>query len=165
MFEQRLRQAIRAALGSRARLAAMRIDVDDMAGLNGVVGRGFADRVLRQAAARMARVLGPRGSLARLREDDFAAFTPVGDFAAAGELAQALLEACRAPYLLGGVSARATVSVGIALYPLHARECAALLRRAEKALHGAKALGGDRYFACPATCCAGTGRRPRTGRA
>ncbi len=160
-FEERLMQAIRAASDSRAVLAAMRIDLDRMQVLNDLLGRDLSDRVLREAASRIARVLGPRVALARLQEDDFAAFALVDGLDAALSLASAVLAACRLPYVLGCVSVRATVSVGIALYPLHARDCAGLLAGAEDALRQAKLAGRNR---CCATCSGGTARPPRRGR-
>lgn len=163
-FEQRLAVAMRKARPHTS-LAVMVIDVDRMHAVNGLLGRDLGDRVLHEAAARMARSLGPGVPLARLQEDDFAAFAVVADRAAAARLAIAIVEACRAPYLLGCVTVTATASVGVALWPLDARDCGWLLWRSERALQNAKLLGGNRCFPGGATCCAGTGRPPRTARA
>lgn len=163
-FEERLTHAIRAAGGSRGALAAMIIDLDRMQDVNALLGRELGDRVLREGAARIARALGPRIPLARLQEDDFAAFAVVADLAAATRLADAVLGECRAPYVLGCVSVKATASIGIALWPLDAPDCAGLLARADDALYRAKIAGRDRCFPGSATCSGGTARRPRRAR-
>lgn len=144
-FEERLARAIGAAR-PHVKLAAMVIDLDRMDAVNGLLGRDLGDRVLHEAAARIARALGPGVPLARLQEDDFAAFAMVADRAAAARLAESVLEACRAPYVIGCVSVTATASAGVALWPTDAAECAELVLRAEDALQSAKLLGGNRCF-------------------
>jgi diguanylate cyclase (GGDEF)-like protein len=163
-FEQRLAEAMRKAR-SRGPLAVMAVDVDRMHAVNGLLGRDLGDRVLREAAARMARALGPAVPLARLQEDDFAAFAAVEDRAAATKLATAIVDACRSPYVVGCVSVSATVSVGVALWRADAADLAELLMRAEDALQSAKPLGGSRAFPGVPTCSGGTDPRPRTARA
>lgn len=161
-FEQRL-AAVARKTGPHASLAVLVVDLDRMHAVNGLLGRDLGDRVLHEAAARIARVLGPGVPLARLQEDDFAAFATVDDRAAAARLAGAVVEACRSPYLLGCVTVGATASAGVALWPADATDCTELLQRAEDALLTAKLLGGNRSFPGP-TCCDDTGPRPRTAR-
>ena len=163
-FEQRLADALRRA-GPHGTLAVMAVDIDRMHAVNGLLGRDLGDRVLREAAARMARALGPGVPLARLHEDDFAAFAVVEHRAAAAKLAQAVVEACRAPYVVGCISVNATASVGVALWPADAADLGELLQRAEDALQSAKLLGGNRAFPGDATCSGDTGPPPRTARA
>lgn len=159
-FEQRLAGAIRAAR-SNAKLAAIVIDLDRMHAVNALLGCELGDRVLHEAAARMARALGPGIPLARLQEDDFAAFAPVGDRPDAAKLAHGVLQACRAPYVIGCVSVTTTASIGIALWPLDGTDGTTLVGQAEDALHSAKVLGGNRFFPGEPTCCGDTARRPR----
>jgi diguanylate cyclase (GGDEF)-like protein len=161
-FQQRLADAVRKA-GAQKSLAVMAIDVDRMHAVNGMLGRDLGDRVLREAAARMARALGPGVLLARLQEDDFAALALVEDRAAAGNLARAVVDACRVPYLLGCVSVSATASAGVALWPADAADSVELLHRAEEALQSAKLLGGNRSFPGSGTGCGHTGLPPRRG--
>lgn len=163
-FEQRLAEAMD-RLRPRGALAVMAMDVDHMHAVNGMLGRDLGDRVLREAAARMARALGPGVPLARLQEDDFAALAVVADRAAAAKLANAVVEACRAPYVVACVSVSATVSIGLALWPADAPSLGELLLRAEEAVQSAKLLGGSRSFPLGPTCCDDTAPPPRTARA
>jgi diguanylate cyclase (GGDEF)-like protein len=146
LFEARLVGAVRDVQRRRANLALLLIDLDRMELVNATLGRDLGDRILREAAVRMARALGPAAMLARLESDDFAAFFEVHDLAAAMKQATRLLEACSEPYAVDCLAAIVTVSIGIALHPRDADDPATLLARAERALHKAKIRGRDRFY-------------------
>lgn len=139
-------RAVRDAQRRRGALALLLLDLDRMEAINASLGRDYGDRILREAAARMARGLSAGAMLARLQSDDFAAFAEVADGAAAAKQAAALLELCAEPYVLDCVAAIVTVSIGIALYPRDADDPATLLARAERALYEAKVRGRDRFY-------------------
>jgi diguanylate cyclase (GGDEF)-like protein len=146
LFEARLVRAVRDVQRRRGLLALLLIDLDRMEAVNASLGRDFGDRILREAAARMARGLGPGAMLARLQSDDFASFFEVPDPEAAVKQAAALLELCGQPYVLDCIAAIVTVSIGIALHPRDADDPATLLARAERALNEAKIRGRDRSY-------------------
>ena len=146
LFEARLVGAVRDVERRRSSLALLLIDLDRMEAVNATLGRDFGDRILREAATRLARGLGSAATLARLQADDFAAFFEVPDPAAAARRAAALLQACAEPYVLDCVAAIVTVSIGIALCPRDADDPATLFARAERALNEAKIRGRDRFF-------------------
>jgi diguanylate cyclase (GGDEF)-like protein len=146
LFEARLVRAVRDVQRRRGLLALLLIDVDRMEAVNASLGRDFGDRILREAAARMARGLGGGAMLAHLESDDFAAFFEVPDLAAALKHAGAVLELCAEPYTLDCIAALVTVSIGIALHPRDADDPATLFARAERALNEAKIRGRDRFY-------------------
>jgi len=146
LFEARLVRAVREVERRRVALALLLIDLDRMERVNATLGQEFGDRILREAAARMARGLGAGAMLGRLQSDDFAALFEVADAAAAMKQAGAVLELCAKPYILDCVAAIVTVSIGIALYPRDADDPAILLARAERALNEAKIRGRDRFY-------------------
>jgi diguanylate cyclase (GGDEF)-like protein len=146
LFEARLVRAVRDVERRRGTLAVLLIDVDRMEQVNATLGRGFGDRILREAAGRMARTLHAGASLARLQSDDFAAFFEVEDLAAAAKQAARLLERCREPYVVDCLALTVTASIGIALHGRDADGPAALLARAERALNQAKIRGRDRFY-------------------
>jgi diguanylate cyclase (GGDEF)-like protein len=132
-----------------ATLALLLIDLDRMDSLNAALGRDLGDRILREAAGRMARTLGASATLSRLGSDDFAAFFEAADLAAAAKHAAALLERCRAPYVIDCVAVTLTASIGIALHEPGGEGPAALFARAERALNQAKIRGRDRLYPEP----------------
>ena len=146
LFEARLVRAVREIERRRRALALLLIDFDRMEQVNAALGRDFGDRILREAAARMARGLGAGAMLGRLQSDDFAAFFEVPDAAAAMKQAASVLALCAEPYVLDCLAAIVTVSVGIALYPRDADDPATLLARADRALNEAKIRGRDRFY-------------------
>jgi diguanylate cyclase (GGDEF)-like protein len=142
LFEARLVSAVRDVQRRRGSLALLLIDLDRMELVNASLGHDFGDRILHQAAARMARALGPAAMLARLESDDFAAFIEVPDL---------LLEACGEPYVVECLAAIVTVSIGIALHPRDADDPATLFARAERSLNKAKIRGRARSYPGAAT--------------
>jgi len=151
LFEARLVSAVRDVQRRRGSLALLLIDLDRMDLVNATLGHDLGDRILREAAARMARALGPAAMLARLESDDFAAFFEVTDLAGAVKHAAVLLEACAEPYVVDCLAAIVTVSVGIALHPRDADDPATLVARAERALNKAKIRGRGRSYPGAAT--------------
>jgi len=164
LFEARLVSAIRCAPRPRSVLAVLLIDLDRLTGINETLGRDVGDRVLREAAVRLARALDAGAVLSRLQADDFAAFLEVADLAGAAVQARALLKHCREPYVIDCLAVTVTASIGIALCSSHAESPASLLARAERALCEAKIRGRDCFYPGTATCCDGTDPQLRTAR-
>lgn len=131
---------------SRAVLAVLAIDLDRLDSVNAQLGRELGDRVVREAAARMARALSSGATLARLQSDDFAAFVEVADLAHAANEAGRIVERCREPYVIDCLAVTATVSIGIALCASPAEDPASLMARAERALVEAKIRGRDGFY-------------------
>ena len=164
LFQATLHHAIARARAARREFALLFIDLDRIAQVNDMLGWQLGDRVLAEAAARIAGTLGPRTRPARVGADEFAAIRHVEDFAAAARLAASVIERCREPYRLDCVAIKVTASVGIALYPSDAQTAERLMERAERSLYRAKIAGRDCFYPGGTTCCGGTGPPPRTAR-
>lgn len=150
-FESCLARAVRNIGRSRSVLALLAIDLDRLGRVNAALGREFGDRIVHEAAARMARALAPEAVLARLESDDFAAFLEVPGLAHAAKQATAVVKHCRPPYVVECLAVTATVSVGIALCASPAEDAASLMGRAQRALVEAKIRGRDRFYPGAAT--------------
>jgi predicted signal transduction protein with EAL and GGDEF domain len=85
----------------------------------------------------MSALLRHEDTLARLGGDEFAVVFP-GDEAAASVAGLRLRAALERPFAVGGMRVHIDASVGIALYPDHARDALGLLRRADVAMYEAK---------------------------
>ena len=151
LFETRVERVIGAARASRGTLALLLVDLDRIGHVNHVLGRELGDRVLSDAATRIARALEPCAALGRLAADDFAALVEVRDLDAAKNVAASVLECCRTPYLIDCITVSVTASIGIGLYPAQARDAASLLESAQLALFRAKVAGRDCFYPGGAT--------------
>jgi diguanylate cyclase (GGDEF)-like protein len=110
LFRKRLDELL-CAQGGR-RLALLHLDLDRFEELNQLLGRDAGDLVLREAAARIARVLPNAALLGHFGGDDFAALIEAGELAHAARVARALVEACREPFVVDCLALRVTASVG-----------------------------------------------------
>ena len=145
-FEERLARAVSAARRPRTALALFLIDLDRIEDVNKTVGREMADRLLHEAAARIARVLAPQATLSCFGGDDFAAFMQVASLEGALQHAVRLLADCREPFVIDCLSISVTASIGIALHPTHAGNAVELMQRAERALFEAKMRGRNCFY-------------------
>ncbi len=140
----------RSALARTARkgghIGLLHLDVDHFETINDSLGYAFADQLLAQLAARLSTVLHQADALARLGADEFVLLVESvhSDTELAG-IAQALLEACAAPFEINGKTIYITASIGIACHPEEGDDIDVLLNNAASALHSAKAAGRNQY--------------------
>lgn len=128
-------------------LACILVDVDRLAGLNEAHGREFGDHVLMATAEIIRHSVRDVDVVARFGGDEFLVVLPSTHFAGSVTVAERIWrESCGASLLApGGGILRATLSVGVALFPSRdVRSKDALLRGADAALHQAKLDGGNR---------------------
>lgn len=142
-FTQRMREHLAARSGEAQSAALLYIDLNGFKAINDLNGPTVGDKLLRVAGARIDECSRADELVARLDGDGFAvlANAPAGD----GMLidrAHRYLAALRAPFEIDGRVAQVTCSVGVARAPGNG-DSAELLRRADLALHAAKAKGRD----------------------
>lgn len=114
-------------------LALVEMDLDDFGALNDRLGPPAGDRYLMEVGRVLKSHLRERDVLVRMAEDEYAALLPGSGFAAASLLAERLQRAVDgfALRLDGkGRTARAGLSVGIAIYPLDGESLDDLMARA-----------------------------------
>jgi diguanylate cyclase (GGDEF)-like protein len=146
LFKDRLARAILSAERRADGFALFYIDIDRFKTVNDAWGHETGDRLLREAAARMSRVLRRSDTLARLGGDEFVAILEdVKTHARASAAAEKLFALCGERYELNDSFLRVTLSVGISLYPQDGRDAAALLEHADRAMYQAKAQGRNCY--------------------
>ncbi len=143
-LRQRLRQRIDSG-GSR-RFALMFMDLDRFKHVNDSLGHAAGDELLRQAARRLAHVVGDADNVARFGGDEFTVIA-TGDTSNEGveRLAGEILDGFAGPLLVGGQEIAISPSIGIAYYPDHGRNMDELLRHADAAMYEAKARGRNTY--------------------
>jgi diguanylate cyclase (GGDEF)-like protein len=122
------------------------IDVDDFKDVNDSLGHEGGDTLLIALAARLIACVRPGDLVARLGGDEFAVVIieeNAGSTSVA--VAERILEAMHAPFVVGGSRLAVSVSIGIAQRRPEIDDAAELLRRADFAMYMAKGGGKGRY--------------------
>ncbi len=144
LLRERTVEAIDRNRRTSDRLAVLCFDLDGFKAVNDVHGHGTGDRLLCEVAARLKRAVQETSTVARLGGDEFVVLlTDSVQPAGAGEIAEQLIAALRAPYDLGfgEMHGVVTASVGVARFPADGRDPETLLHNADTALYQAKWAG------------------------
>ncbi|EAR50540.1 diguanylate cyclase, putative, partial [Oceanicola granulosus HTCC2516] len=142
----RMRRELSEADRRGAPFGLVTFDADRFKAVNDTYGHDAGDAVLLALAAVMGEVLEEGWTGCRIGVEEFALLVPGADVAAAaaaGERLRARVEAMEVRHA-GAVLPPVTVSVGVAVYPDHGRDAAALLKRSDEALYAAKEGGRNR---------------------
>ncbi len=149
-LRERLTRAMQASMNSRATIAVMYLDVDRFKHINDTYGHAVGDQLLKAFAGRLTHALRLSDTVARLGGDEFAIVlervTKAGD---AATVAEKILAAMRAPFVLGDLHLTITTSIGIALYAGEPTTPETLLGEADQNLYRAKAAGRNAWRATP----------------
>lgn len=138
LLADRLHQGILSAIRSDEPLALIIMDLDHFKEINDTLGHHNGDLILQKVANRVRGVLRESDTVARLGGDEFAVLLPNADIKDATRIAKKLLDALDRPFELEARSFRIGASLGIALFPEHGRDGAALMKRADVAMYEAK---------------------------
>ena len=145
-FNSRLDREIAIAAANGERLALLCIDLDRFKEVNDLFGHAAGDTLLQSVARSAGGVLGEDHMLARLGGDEFAVIAPgLPDPAAAGRIAESILEAFRAENEDVSNGGLLSGSIGIAIYPNDAGDRESLMSHADAALYRAKIEGRGTY--------------------
>ncbi len=138
---QLLGSAIDVARAGRWPLALVRIGMAHLQELNATLGSSEVDKLMEAVANRLQQAVGDAGTLGRLADAEFAVLMPRSGAEQAMGLAQRLLAALDEPVDVSGVLLDARSNAGVSMFPGHAADSEALLRRAGIALAQARAMG------------------------
>jgi diguanylate cyclase (GGDEF)-like protein len=145
LIRELLGACVAAAAGADGYLAVLFLDLDNFKQINDALGHAQGDELLRGVARRLENVSAPPASRVHLSRFGGDEFLIVADRLSgpdqAADLAQAMLDAAVQPSDLGGAQYIVTASIGITLYPRDAADADGLIRCADLAMYGAKAMG------------------------
>lgn len=142
LFNDRLQQAINHSHRVRERFAIMFLDLDGFKAVNDNWGHHAGDELLIEVSKRLKSKLRETDTVARLGGDEFVIL--LANVKAADDyilVANNILDAISQPYQLSNATVQVTTSIGIACYPEHSEEMAALVEMADDAMYKAKKSG------------------------
>jgi diguanylate cyclase (GGDEF)-like protein len=148
LFNERLAEMLDAA-GRDEKIAVMCLDLDRFKGVNDTLGHPAGDKLLRMVADRVRGIIRPGDVVARLGGDEFVLVQGRAEQpASAIALAERIVDALSAPYLVDGHQIVIGTSVGIAVSPQDGADADLLLKNSDMALYRSKSDGGGvfRFF-------------------
>lgn len=144
--------ALAGARRNETRLALMFIDLDEFKPINDTLGHDIGDMLLKEAARRIQLCMRESDTVARFGGDEFIVLLPLieqpTDALAAAEK---IRTAINQPFELAGHRRQISTSIGIAIFPEHGGDEAALFKNADAAMYQAKNQGRNmvRLFSAP----------------
>ncbi len=144
-FQTRLEEEITRAARAERPLALVMVDLDNFSTINNTYGHQVGDAALVAVASALRASLRPADVVGRYGGDEFAMILPemeVTEALACAERARAALAAVSV--VERGVALTLDASLGVAVYPCHARTRHELVRAADQAVYAAKHAGKGR---------------------
>ncbi|OWW23095.1 hypothetical protein AYR66_27465 [Noviherbaspirillum denitrificans] len=141
-LHEQLEEAMQAARQQHHAIALLHMEIGRFHEINKVIGYRAVDELLRELATRLSDCCAGKGTLARVGETAFALMISHSNVDHATRLAHQLLDKLRAPVHVAGLLLDAQACIGLAMFPGHATDADALIRRANAAMHLARPTGG-----------------------
>src|SRR6266702_3971052 len=146
LFNEELQRALARAERHARPVGLFFMDLDRFKNINDTLGHQFGDRVLQEAAKRLANCVREGDIIARLGGDEFVLLVEeLGDPAALTEIARKLLAAVSDLRKIDGQELNVTLSIGVCTYPADGRDSKTLLSGADIAMYRAKDRGRNGF--------------------
>jgi diguanylate cyclase (GGDEF)-like protein/PAS domain S-box-containing protein len=146
LFRDRLEQARTAAQRSGELFGLMYLDLDRFKNVNDTLGHEVGDMLLKAVAQRISDCLRKGDTMARLGGDEFGVI--VAEAHRQEDLvrvADKIIRALHAPFLLSGFELFTSTSIGISIFPTDAADLDTLIKNADIALYRAKEHGRNNF--------------------
>jgi diguanylate cyclase (GGDEF)-like protein/PAS domain S-box-containing protein len=146
----RLSQILAHAKRTGTTFAVLFIDVDDFKAINDAHGHEFGDLVLQTIGKRLVGAIRGSDTVARIGGDEFVIILEgMAGQDSASVVAGKLVKRLARSFSVQGRPVKASVSVGISVYPDNGADPELLVRSADYAMYLAKRAGKNRWEACP----------------
>ncbi|MBR9971329.1 putative bifunctional diguanylate cyclase/phosphodiesterase [Magnetospirillum sulfuroxidans] len=146
LFRDRLNHAVTLASRESRKIAVLFLDLDGFKKVNDSIGHRAGDALLVEVARRLRACTRSSDTISRLGGDEFALVLERIETAADVILvAEKLLTALSAVFMLEGREAFVGSSIGISLYPEDGSDAETLLKYADTAMYQAKDEGKGRF--------------------
>jgi diguanylate cyclase (GGDEF)-like protein len=144
-FGERLEAVIEEVRGGTAPAAVFYIDLDHFKDVNDTLGHHVGDELIRNVTLRLSHTLRSGDLVARLGGDEFAVISSIaGDSEQMMGLAQRIIAAICAPYVINSQNIIIGASMGIAMIDHKCGTATDIMRYADMALYRAKNEGRNR---------------------
>lgn len=142
-FHRSLSQMVATTDVNGGEFAVLFLDLDGFKFVNDSLGHSAGDLLLQLVAARLAEVLSDEALISRLGGDEFTVVIGSDNdvLEVAKRASNDILKALAEPFELTQGSAYISASIGVALYPAHAKDRETLIRQADTAMYHAKKAG------------------------
>lgn len=146
LFTEHLKLVLGQAKRRQTRVAMLFMDLDGFKQINDSLGHEAGDRLLREVGSRLQGRVRGEDMAARLGGDEFTLILcnlahPLG----AAAVAEKVIDAIAAPFVLEGQPYYVGISIGIALYPDDTIDMDTLIRYADDAMYDVKRSGKNSY--------------------
>jgi diguanylate cyclase (GGDEF)-like protein/PAS domain S-box-containing protein len=139
LFRDRLHHALARAERTHDALAVLLLDLDGFKQVNDSLGHDAGDQLLVHVAERLRAVVRPSDTVARLGGDEFVVLLETDvRLDTPGIIGERVRDSFGTPFDWKGTEVRCGASVGVSLYPDHARDSATLLASADRAMYREK---------------------------
>ncbi len=148
LLDDRLTQAISAAIRNNNQFVLMFLDLDHFKNINDTLGHRIGDQLLIQASQRMIAAVRNEDTVARPGGDEFILILLDTNTDGATHVADKILTTLSLPYIIDGHELVVTPSIGISVYPNDGHDFQTLAQCADAAMYRAKQEGrnGYRFF-------------------
>jgi diguanylate cyclase (GGDEF)-like protein len=144
-FGERLEAVIEEVRNGSTPAAVFYIDLDHFKDVNDTLGHPVGDELIRNVTLRLSHTLRGDDLVARLGGDEFAVISSIGDDGAKMlAMAQRMISALCAPYVINAQNIVIGASIGIAVIGRNCGAAADIMRYADMALYRAKNEGRNR---------------------
>ncbi len=138
-----LTEALEHAIGRSARqgknLAVLFLDMDRFKAVNDTMGHDVGDALLVEVAGRISQAVRETDVVARLGGDEFVVLMEaLPAYSDAAALAQKIVQATSTAFNINGHCLRASISIGISLFPQDGATAHELMKHADLAMYHAK---------------------------
>ena len=128
-------------------VAALVLNIDNFKYVNESLGHTAGDEALKEVAARLRSALRDHDTISRIGADSFAMVLMDQDnLGATSQVMNRILNVVRSPIMLAPQEVFVTCSIGCAMYPTDGNDPETLLRRADTAMHRARAQGRNCFY-------------------
>jgi diguanylate cyclase (GGDEF)-like protein len=142
----RITQAVTRAERIKTGLAVLFLDLDNFKIINDTLGHDAGDELLHGVASRLTTALRGSDTVFRLGGDEFTVLIEdIPESAAAGVIANNLINALHLPFNIKSHDVYVTTSIGISHYPEDSLHFKTLLKNADTAMYHAKSRGKNNF--------------------